>query len=753
MLRLSSTNEADDIVSSDIESSGTVEVRRLDNDVKEVVHRGGLDEHQATCEASAPLFSQPSRPDGPSLSFGPEPLIREKCKHMGNDECLQSDDGSGIPKRDQDSNNACSAQQTDDNTPRAPGAEFTDPASFCEAQDSQSPETWDPKEDPVTTPSTTVIQTNDSARQKFGHVPRKSDAGRDLKKALDLWAQMKIPRKNFRPSILHNVNHIDVDGNRHFGATLAIREDVQHPLVDVSQQIAAATPKSESSAREISEIPSPISLSKNEISIKRKTKPPKHWLRTSTASSGGSSLATVSDSIFCLTKQARQTAFNLSMALTVTTSLTSTLRRMPDGPSGRVRIHYHVEFNIDIAGDDSEETYAFPIVMSNGLRYDETIRFDRGEAAAALRHEYLDASMPARSEPECTASLPETTKDQMVDSNGHEAIVTLLRYAQDLKEPVKVLFDITYPLRGAENGETLLVTIPTFRPRVGAVKTESVFVAIPHPPLIAKASLRRSEDRSQWTKIDGLPENIVTFKRQSRFRDIRNSPARAKEGTLPSDDIRIRFYRWRSVKFDDGLHGFLDHNLDMMKASEALIMSVTAAKVAWNSSIEIGRLLSGNTCIRLSFCLPVTNNDTLLILDPEGWLASHFTIDGRCTSPTSSVLSCGTEAINSTWTSPCFVNDDGFYVILRPSALSVGKIIQVQLCWYESSLVMDCLPQGGPDRSYKSRIPRIMSHHLLGVKIEAEQGTPEFLSQISPYNLQTFTGIWTGLLNSETATW
>lgn len=456
--------------------------------------------------------------------------------------------------------------------------------------------------------------------------------------------------------------------------------------------------------------------------------------------------------------QPRQTAFDLSVVLSVTTLLCPP--QYPPTPAGsnaaHVRISYHARLQPVLAGDDSANLFAFPIVISNGLRDDETCRLDHGESRVHLQNSDFPLYLPGQ----LTANGDKTTRACSAGKE-HPATITIIRYADDLTDPIDVFFEITYVLPHADRGSYLSVIVPTFRPRVGVVRNERVYMARPSPPLVMKARTRGVG--SSWDLREGIADDVLVFQRL--FCPIGSPPKlHAPEA---ADDLCLKFHRWPSVVYDDGLNTLYHHDdrLDVIsdinlgtvtKAPRACNSSMRRNKIAWDARIELSRLFGATICCRLTLNVSVGSDPILLVVDPCGWLASHFVLDGRCLS-SSAIYSNGDrlqqelesrswlrsgssayEALPSTiydadWIGKCLQDDQGYYVVMRQPAMDVGKVVTVEMCWYESPLVHEYYLQeqkftatekgeGGKkvEGWCEAPLPKIVSHDIVGARLTSD---------------------------------
>ena len=127
--------------------------------------------------------------------------------------------------------------------------------------------------------------------------------------------------------------------------------------------------------------------------------------------------------------------------------------------------------------------------------------------------------------------------------------------------------------------------------------------------------------------------------------------------------------------------------------------------------------------VQMSFALPVTNDRIWLVLDPGGWLASHFSINHVPISHDSASDGMSGTTNPLSWSSKGFVDEEGRYIILRPRMIPEGKVVLVRLCWFEIPLIAANAKIGpSGQRQYMALLPRVLSHHMLGVVLKSGAG-------------------------------
>ena len=365
--------------------------------------------------------------------------------------------------------------------------------------------------------------------------------------------------------------------------------------------------------------------------------------------------------------QARQTAFELESTTYIVASLL---------PNSRLQIRYHVQILTTLAGDDSGEFYALPIVVSNGLRQDETYVVESAQQSVMLQNEL----------PPFHGDVPEKER---------QTTIKLIRHATDLHIPINLTIELIYPFPGAEEGKYLVVIIPRFKPRVGTVREEKIFLTNPAPPLVMKAEPRSKPN-------DWIIDNSV-----AGFHSLAKRSHGARGNPTEVDDVCLKFHRWRSVIYD--------HELDQLVGRTA-IRSGSTPKLASNVQIELLRILGSTICCLMNFDVVVGTDSFLLSVDPCGWLSQYMTIDGR-------PLATMKFEVDTLGMGQCLEDEEGRYVILRQPTMMLGRLVHIEMCWYESPVVQDYLADRGDKQSkepYWAPLPQVLSHCLLAPKLDCE---------------------------------
>ena len=370
--------------------------------------------------------------------------------------------------------------------------------------------------------------------------------------------------------------------------------------------------------------------------------------------------------------RARHTATELA----VTMILTYILK-----PSGNLIVRYRSEIETTIVGDDSAELFAFSIIMHNGVNHDETYDLDRGQCVIFLRN-------------------------QVPPSDGTAATLTIIRHAADVSIPLEIYMEIEFPLIGTSRVNRLTVCVPTLRPRVGIVRRERIFLPDAGPPLVMEAVSRNAT--TGWEMKRPSPGTSM-FER-----------ARQADAHYPSliDDICLLFHRWPIIPLQRELWRSL--NTPSAEQEPQLM-----AQTAWDLDIKLLRALGATICCRMSVSVIVNSSGILLKVDPCGWLASYFTVNGR------HVFACMGDW-DGEWQGKCLQDDEGKYSIMKQPGMEFGSVVRVGMCWLESPLPEVCLREELEkdhqrlEAVYEANLPRIDSHSLDGVQIESgvEKGMP-----------------------------
>ena len=274
----------------------------------------------------------------------------------------------------------------------------------------------------------------------------------------------------------------------------------------------------------------------------------------------------------------------------------------------------------------------------------------------------------------CTRIIPSGEESLCFDetfdpriSEYHEAEITILRDAADLEKSLNLYFHLTMSKVDPKLG--YIAALPNFRPQSGKVKSESVFVAEPLPPLTLK--FEPTGALNTWKFMQPEMDRLVYLERTEL-------PKLFPEGL--KDSVRIRILQAQPTRF-------------------RLLEAIGKAEAIWNFHVNVQQPSgSGIECL-MHLTLHVGDASTLLTIKPHGWLPKYSLIDGFL----------ATQA-GGEW-----VDVDGAMVLLKQSWMTEGPL-HISITWAVPSITAS-------DSDYCSRellVPSILHRHILGGTINCK---------------------------------
>ena len=320
-----------------------------------------------------------------------------------------------------------------------------------------------------------------------------------------------------------------------------------------------------------------------------------------------------------------------------------------------IRFEYHVSLMLELQNQDFfSERISFPIVIRHGHQLERTYNLGTGECTVYLEESDGHKLNSAKSETE----------------TGVE--VTLVRDTQDCDKPLNVHFKVTYG-----NQDRMLVPLPTFRPRLGKVRSESVLLVTLSPPL----------------DIEHLPRCPVSSWKKGKHHYRQYGMIRFDRTEIPlsfprdlEDDIVVKVILPIPVHFQA-----LESLTDPM-VFEKLINIIPKV------DIRVEEVMGGLLACQARIKVQVGSHSRLLILNYDDWSPSFSTIDGRL----------ATEKTGE-WRE----TNDGYSTLFKTAWMVPGQITMVQMHWTERVILDEFKPEDDDKTRIEYKLPRIVGKTIL----------------------------------------
>ena len=245
-------------------------------------------------------------------------------------------------------------------------------------------------------------------------------------------------------------------------------------------------------------------------------------------------------------------------------------------PNGNIDLHHHAQLCLIIPKQDiSAKRIRICFYVANGVGCDRTFHLDSSQSSLFFKSD----------------SLPLSTE-------RHEARIDVFRETSDAEEPLDVYITTSYPTSISDPTAWL----PVFRPENGQVLSESLFIAEPTPPLIVKALLRNQF--STWTSDRPDSGQILRFERKKL-------PKLYPEGL--KDDLGMKIIKPPPLPFPS-------------------IVGTRGSEIVWDLMVEVERILGLELECHMSLWLEIGTANTLLCIDPQGWIPRLFLVDNNLAS-------------------------------------------------------------------------------------------------------------------------
>ena len=309
--------------------------------------------------------------------------------------------------------------------------------------------------------------------------------------------------------------------------------------------------------------------------------------------------------------------------------------------AGNGELHVHhlaiLSFIMPLEAVYAEKT-SLSLIISNALRTDHKCSLELGQSSVLFK----DVSKPG-----------------LFPREGAELVV--VRDSRDLAKPLNLYFNFTY----LTPWHSVVVSLPTVRPKKGRSLSEVVFIAEPRPPLSMETFV--GDPLSSWRLYQHPVSQVTCYERIDLPEPY---PARFQ------DDVQIKYLELVPVRF------------------RALGES-TFSGVVWKLDIAIHKLFREQMECRMSFFVDVGAATAIVTLISHGWAPRYFIIDG-CVA---------TEKAGE-----CWKDKEGYITIFKQAHMGPG-LVMVETYWQGS------LKHGS---THNLHLPRVANHKVLGGKLTCQ---------------------------------
>ena len=218
----------------------------------------------------------------------------------------------------------------------------------------------------------------------------------------------------------------------------------------------------------------------------------------------------------------------------------------------------------------------------------------------------------------------------------HGALISITRDVKHLCRPIKIGFSMSCRIDGAP------VSMPTVRPFYRDIRSETIILAQPRPPLMLEDVSKNTWRAIRYIKGD---QGIIRLDRLVESRIERESL---------EDDPLVRIVELPSVPFG---------NLESSGGDNTMPYSVSVAR---NLSLEVHKVVGGDIECRIEIDIEAGRASNLLTIDPLGWDPSFSLIDGHL----------ATEKVGE-WRRM----KNGYLGLYQSHSIRVGQIVHVTFCF------------------------------------------------------------------------
>lgn len=313
--------------------------------------------------------------------------------------------------------------------------------------------------------------------------------------------------------------------------------------------------------------------------------------------------------------------------------------------NGTLHVHHLASLSVIMPMDAVyAEKISLSFMISNALCTDHKCSLKPGQSSVLFKE---DVSRPG-----------------FFPREGAELVV--VRNSCDLGKPLNLCFSFTY----LSPWHSVMVSLPTVRPKEGRSLSEVVFIAEPQPPLSMETYV--GDPLSSWRLYEHPVSQVTCFERIGLPGPY---PARFQ------DDIQIKFSQLGPVRF------------------RALGES-TFSGVVWKLDIAIHELFREQIECRMSFSVEVGAATALVTFIPHGWVPRYFIIDG-CVA---------TEKAGE-----CWKDKEGYITIFKQAYMGPSPIM-IETYWEESP------KHASHDvgSTHSLQLPRVGNHKVLGGRLTCQ---------------------------------
>ncbi|MCJ1472131.1 hypothetical protein MMC13_000778 [Lambiella insularis] len=287
----------------------------------------------------------------------------------------------------------------------------------------------------------------------------------------------------------------------------------------------------------------------------------------------------------------------------------------------------------------------------------------------------------------CTILHDTFTKS--TEAGDSEAIISISRNSENLHEPIELSFLVAQP-----SCFPFTICVPTFRPLIGKVLSESIILSQPRLPLLLKRLPGNSI--TAWKVLNGLRERNPAI-RLERLATPSSSPERV------SDNPCFQVSELSRASFKD------------LEPADAVCFTEESPTVARNLRVELFEIMGGGLRSQIEVDVEVEKSAKILTIDQQGWVNSFSLIDG--------VLA--TEEAGE-WRE----TEDTYLTLFKSDDSVEGSIIHITICFQQQHSVQDTedseyemVTSSLSRNSNEQPLPKIMGKTIVGAVLASNLDT------------------------------
>ena len=317
-------------------------------------------------------------------------------------------------------------------------------------------------------------------------------------------------------------------------------------------------------------------------------------------------------------------------------------------------VKHHASLTFELPDRDIfAEKVKFSIVVKYGPSKDHNCSLEADESSVSLAEDDKLESSPG--------------------PHSSEAEITIIRSMQNLDNSIHLYFVRSYP-----DTEYVSISLPTFRPKLGKVLSESIMLLKASPPLFLEHL-----GRGQFSKWK-LSEHYKSEETWMCLDRVEVSPL-FPEGL--KDDAMVRIRKLWPVHYE------------ALDASDEPLSPEHPSNVVKELDVRIERVFGEGLECRMSVEIQVGSSCRLLTVDDHDWTPMFFVIDGQLATQKA-----------GEWRE----NEEGYKTLFKSSAMTLGQTLRLEMHWKELVISDEFRGEGMEQNKMEYKIPRILGKIILG---------------------------------------